>query len=362
MAVATISPTGSISSKVGDVGVSVNPFKQTAGISARPSNDVSVGVGVGLGGVGANIGVDVVEAPDFGLSVGAGISSSGVSLGPTIIAGGSKEAKAGGQIGAGVGGTVGSMFGPIGTIVGTTVGSTLGSLAGTAMSRGDRGHHNRGTVRRNLWGLHIWDKKGNFLLQDGTMANFFTDGQEGIHFWKDSSKRTKEHQGRGELYAYDIDYTNDMDYVSGMTGISLSRLLNGGKNTEIDQLGGLFGNQLLGKVGYGAEMSEGNFKSVMGNARGLYAKAGISSKEELLSLGSQALAEGRVNDADYAVIQQVGDMVFDDNYDLAQQLMNGRGSGIVAAAKTPKEKGGAQGVVSYEEAVAGLAPYFSRGA
>ena len=117
-----------------------------------------------------------------------------------------------------------------------------------------------------------------------------------------------------------------------MSGIALSRLLNGGKGKNVDQLGNQLGNAGLGKIGYGQELTPENFNTVMQNQRSMYAKAGIKSKSDAYALTDRMLKEGRINQIDAVTMQQAFNMMYDTNgYDTAKRLMAGRNRGAEVA-------------------------------
>jgi len=100
------------------------------------------------------------------------------------------------------------------------------------------------------------------------------------------------------LSAYDVDYTNDLDFSSNMMTNALMRMVAGGKGTPIDQVAGQLGNAALGKVGFGQDMTEENFNYVRDNVRGFYFKQGIQTKEDAYALSNQMFAEGRIAEVD----------------------------------------------------------------
>lgn len=176
-----------------------------------------------------------------------------------------------------------------------------------------------------------WQTKGladdeyKISLADGSFGDI---GNAGPHKIKDMTKLVGG-DTRSEMSDYDIDYTNDMDYASGMAGTTLNRLLYGGRNKNVDDMGALTGNALLGSVGHGADMSAQNFSTVMANARGLYSKAGIKSKEDALRLVGLAAKQGRLTAADQAQAMQTLDMMYDpDGFKKGSILMSGRWAGI----------------------------------
>ena len=302
---------GGISTSVLGQPVHANPLTGQVGTTVPIANsgDVHANVGLGVGptgDVGVSPRVQIGNSP--GAATGAGIGGTAASLGGDLIGG------------------------PIGGAVGSTVGSAAGSLIGGAFGGGiNPDHAARNSIRGNITNGFGGD---TFQLPDGSTANFSLDAHDGLHDFKDPTLRN-DNQGDRKLFAYDTDYTNNLDYLAGMGGTNLSRLINGNKSKSVDQLGGLMGNQALGSVGYGKDMTPQNFQTVVGNLRAMYAKQGIQNKQEMLSLANKAFADGRINDADHATMQQTANIIFDGDYNLASQLMANRNAGIKTAATPP---------------------------
>lgn len=224
------------------------------------------------------------------------------------------------------------------------------SIAGTSWQVGKSVDQSaRDIVRDHFKKGGLLDQDYNVTLADGTKASLGIDGHGGRHTVTNADLLTKEHKdqktgGANKLNAWDIDYTNDLDYAAGMAGIGLSRLISGGKSKNIDQLGNQLGNALISNIGYGKDFSPENFKKAQENARAVYAQAGIKDKATAFQLSNQAFAEGRLDETDLITTQQALNMVFDDNgYDTAKQLMAGRHRGLAvasqgsAAVNPPKE-------------------------
>lgn len=339
-----LSITGNISKPIGDnTTVSANPITQTAGIS-KPDvanvGDVSIGgsLGVGAGGVGVTPRIQVGDSPG---------ASSGASAGQTV-----------GSLG-------GSLLGPAGAVVGAGVGSAAGSLLGDAFG-GDSRVQKETKARDGLFSS--FEEAG--IFQDGKIElpdGHVWDRNNGPeHSWKYPDKRVNN-IGDRQLFSYETDYTNDLDYLSSMAGITLSRLVAGGKGKPVDQVGNALGNAFLGKIGYGADLSKENFAQVNTNTKAGFSRAGIKTKDDLLAVANAAYADGRINDSDYAVAQQVAGVVFDDNFSLAQQLMAGRWDGLKTAAKTPTDQTVNQEnkpgriyspIISPQEALLSVKPFF----
>lgn len=319
-----ISPTGSISQQVGPASISVNPLTQTAGVGTSAnlvnSGDVNLNVGVGAG---------------------FGPGGAGFGVTPNLQFGDSPNAQVGSQVGGGVGGLAGGIIGgPLGAAGGSLVGSGVGSLIGGAFGGGssqkNKEHKSRNSFINRLREFGLLDDNYQLALPDGSVATF--EGGAGMtHAARDPSKLVGEK--RSELFGFETDYTNDLDYVASMGGITLARMLGGGKDKAIDQTGNLIGNQALGKLGYGQDFNASNFNQVSDNLRAMYAQSGIKSKDEFLALANQAYTQGRFNDADRAVSQQVADLIFDKDFGKASQLMAGRWKGLDTASQRPGKGG-----------------------
>lgn len=331
----------------------------TASGAAGASNLVP-GSAAGTGGAGASAGAGGTSASG-GASVGAGAglpSALPGALGAASILGGSQIVAAnwgrggaeGGAIGA-VGGSAiaGGMYAlgatnPYALAAVVTV-SAIGGLAKTG-KHGDQ--LKRDSVRQvfESSGLMKREKRaigagafetGSFVtLADGSKFNLAVDGRGGKH--QHRYQPTGE-QGRDFLASYDIDYTNDLDFATGMGGIALSRMLVGGKATQSDQMGGQIGNAALANIGFGKDMTKENFDKAMSNMRAFYAQSNIGSKADAYALANKAYYEGRLNETDVIQAQQAFNMIFDDNgYESAKTLLTGRERGMEVAPNSEYEQ------------------------
>lgn len=207
--------------------------------------------------------------------------------------------------------------------------SLVGSLiGGKSKERLQRDH-----MRRGFQKAGVINDKWEVLLADGSTFNVGLDKSDGLHEVRDKSRIVKDGEDRS-LFAYDVDYTNDLDFSANMMTTALARMLSGGKSTPIDQMAGQLANASLGNVGYGQDMTEDNFNKARDNVRVWFAQSGIQSKEDAYALANQAFAEERMSEMDLAQMHQGINMVFDDNgYDSAISLMEGRWRGIELAAQ-----------------------------
>lgn len=195
----------------------------------------------------------------------------------------------------------------------------------------------RDMVRQRFSENGAVDKDFQFTLADGSKASIGVDGDQGRHAFTDPSKAVAG-KDVSHLNSYDTDYTNDLDYTAALGGITLSRLMTGGKATNIDQVGSQVGNAALSNIGYGKDFSAGNYNTLMSNMKAFYSQSGIKSKSDALQLLNQAYAEHRIDDSDHVSGMQALNMVYDDDgYQTAQKLMAGRFRGIEVAANEPTQ-------------------------
>lgn len=360
-----ISPTGTISAGGNDGRINVNPLTPSIGVSGS-----NAGVDVSPSGVDVGVGGRVAGNVSGSLGVGFNPASGNIGISPRVTIGNSQAEATGSQIGGMLGSGAGMVLGgPLGAAAGSLIGSALGSATGSFFKSTPK--HNDHLARNSMIGVlqdaGLINADGTATLPDGSTFNFAETGGGQNHEWTDPSKRVDAHQGRQDLFGFDTDYTNDLDYIGGMSGITLSRILSGGTSKSVDQVGSMLGNSFLGKTGYGAPLTQANFNNVMTNARAQYAKAGITSKTDLVSLANKMYADGRIKDFDYNTMLQTADMVFGNDFNKASQLMQGRWAGVDAATKTPADSEGrsgnrpgrilTSGAISPEEAFLSVQPY-----
>lgn len=156
-----------------------------------------------------------------------------------------------------------------------------------------------------------------------------------------------------------INTSNDLHYAAGISGVALSRIVNGGNNKSIDAVGAKLGNMTLGTSKGESQLTPDNFQKVSTNIKATYSKLGVKSKSDAYQLANQAYAEHRINETDLASMHRTFDMVFDPSgYDIAQQLVLGKDRGLStptasqAPVNTPKRKPVPQATLTRAEIIA----------
>jgi hypothetical protein len=361
----TTATAGVNSSYGGNTGLNV-------GVQQQVSDNTTVHAGVGVNGDGtANVGVGGNTQVNDELTVGGGVGiGTDGNIGPygSVRAGDSDAATAGGAVGQVAGTIVGGYYGgPVGAVAGGTAGGAAGSVAGQGFNDIYEGEgsgygtaaaifspigssiaYGAGKLFGSNASKETGERKGVYsgleqvgLIRNGEIVNpdgsklTIAEGDENPNrAWTNADLRQDKAGDRG-LFNYETDYTNDLDYVAGISGIALSRILVGDAGKSIDQAGGLLGNSFLASTGYGKQMTEENFNKVITNARSKYKEGGVDSKDEMLALSDKMLADGRVNEMDHHQMQLAADIVFDGNYDEANKSLAGRHDGVKSANKTP---------------------------
>ena len=279
-----------------------------------------------------------------GLQTAGGVAS--IALGVKTVYDGWQGSGKSGVVNGAVGGSMivaglsalgsSAMAGPYAPVVAAAIigGSILGTSTGGKKSVDQK---TRDLARDTVVKVGLADKDYKVTLADGKQFDIGVDGHGQQHTARDPSKLIGRKDGK--LNAYDVDYTNDLDYAASMGGISLSRLLHGGSGKAVDQMGGQLSNAAISSVGFGKDMTKENYEKVITNLRGMYAKSGLKTKTDAYQLANQAFAEKRINDSELVAMQQSFNLVFDNNsFDTAQKLMNGRWKGIEAAKDAPPKK------------------------
>lgn len=308
---------------------------------------------VGTSAVGSTTGVATGTAATAGTEAAGSTAAAGAStLGTTLaVAGGALGVAGGayavyqgwgqggkeGALNGAIGGTAmaagasamlaaaGLALGPIGwaAIIGTSIlGNAIQTRTGKSGDQQDRDTARRG-FKEN--GSTNPEDNWNVSLADGTKVDVGIDGHDGYHEARDYN--VVKNDGK-PLNAWDIDYSNDLDFVSGMGGMALSRIVNGGVSQGIDQFGGQLGNAALGNIGYGKDMTQTNFNKMAENQRAIYAQKGIKTKSDAFALANQAFADGRIDETQMISAHQSFNMIFDNDYKTATALMSGRNQGV----------------------------------
>jgi len=243
----------------------------------------------------------------------------------------------GGPPGMATGAVIGGITGGALSMVGLGVQAVVGGLSKSGKG-GDQ--QVRDWVRSDWESKGLIDKDHNITLADGSVFNVGQDGNSGTHDVRNPEQLTRGKDGSihsGKATAYNVDYTNDLDYSSGMTGSTLQRLLYGGRQKNLDEMAGQLGNSFLSSVGYGQDMTKENFDKVMYNARSAYARMGLTNKQDALMLLKAAAEEGRLSAADQAEALQTLNMMYDKNgYEFGSTLMKTRQPSITAVKNLPE--------------------------
>jgi hypothetical protein len=289
-----------------------------AGAAGGAGGAGGAGAAGGAGGAGATSGLQVAGGA---LSIASGLYTIYNSWGTGGVQGGIQGAIGAAGVSAGM--TAIGMWNPY---VAAAIAVT--AIAGGAVHTGKSKEQLKRDLVRNVFKeLGVTNDRGEFELPDGTIATIGKDGKSEQREVKDRSKFIGKDDRK--LNPYDTDYTNDLDFMSSMFGITLSRVLSGAVATNVNQVGSQMGNALLANIGTGKELTKENFDKLITNARAIYAKAGIKSREDLYQLANLMFKEGRINQTQMISMHQTAEMLYGNkNYDYALNLMKGRNANI----------------------------------
>jgi len=148
-----------------------------------------------------------------------------------------------------------------------------------------------------------------------------------------SVKLIKESEEKSD----DDTYGNEVGFLATLCGISLARILAGGKSPEIDACGEQIGDAAASNVRPGILDSD-SLESLIVNFKSIFAQSGIKSKSDAFQLANQAFAELRLNDSDTTCLHIMLNIIYDDtNIDFVSSLLSGRQRGYDAIEATNEE-------------------------
>jgi hypothetical protein len=309
----------------------------------------SAGAGAGASASGAAIGVGAAENTTV---AGGGTAASGGGFGAAALTWAGYAAAAYGaysmvdQWGRGGnaqsratqgsnGAAIGAVFGPYGAIIGAAIGVAVGSInAGKSAQQMRRDALRSGFRRVGIFQQGEGDHQV-VGLADGSTYDVGVDGSGSRAKLPDGTVKTyarpeliaerdKEHiSDNNELRPYDIDYTNDLDYITSLATKAANLLPVGGtlarETSEVDQINGYLTNAATSNVG--REMTEENFGAVMENVRGFYANMGIENAEQGMAIIEDMKKQNRISEDDYNAMVMGMDFAFNSDFERAQQLM-----------------------------------------
>lgn len=238
---------------------------------------------------------------------------------------------AGASQGASIGMTIGGIYGAaIGAVIGLAIGSINAGKSGPQRKRDALRDHfvnqeiferdQNGSVRVQLKGGDFYD-----VGVDGGGSTAKYNGADKTYANPDRiAERDKESVLSGNrLRPYDIDYTNDLDYITHLATKGVNLLPVGGtfarRTSEVDQVNGLLTNAATSDTG--REWTRENFSSVMENVRGFYGKMGITSFEQGMEVIQKMRDDKRLSQDDFNSISLGLEFAFNNNFDRAQQLL-----------------------------------------
>ena len=224
---------------------------------------------------------------------------------------------------------------PVGAAIGAVIGLAIGSInAGKSSEQQKRDALRAQYVSQ---GLFQKEENGSVTIRqaDGSVYDTGIDGSKGRAMNADGTVKTYANPDRiaerdkgnvldgNELRPYDIDYTNDLDYIASLATKGANLFPVGGsgarKTREVDQMNGYLTNAAT--HGIGREFTEENFGAVMANVREYYKGMGITSAEQGLEAAKKMFEANRLSKDDYNAMVLGFEFAFSENFEQAQQLL-----------------------------------------
>jgi hypothetical protein len=309
-----------------------------------------------LAGEGAKAGATSAAS---GTGQSAGTSAGGimagvgtaVAVGGAIYAGhniiknwGERNTAAGAANGMALGASVGSLVPGIGTLAGAAIGAALGAAVGQIKAGKHEDNIIRDSIRKGLTDVGFLeyggkgDKQNFYLtLANGSKYDISGEHQEGEYLkdangnvikdtlkegrtWYDKSKVQGDPGASDKLRPFNVDYTCDLDYMTSLSGMGLSKLMGlPNDKSQAEHLGGYFTNAATSNAA-SRDFTPENFTNSMANMRPFYEKAGFTSEDQVNKQAETLFNSGKIDQGAFDQIRQGASMVFTNNYELASNL------------------------------------------
>lgn len=203
----------------------------------------------------------------------------------------------------------------------------VGSLVLGSIQAGKSGNQTaRDQLRAGAEHLGLTDDKFNITLANGSKFDIGIDGHGGQREVYNTAGLRPDQKDIHTLNAWDLDYTKDLDAITGVAGNGLALMLYGdGHNDHVTQMGNYFTNAAV-STAKTADLTEAGFAETQKNMQKMYSDSGIKNKADAYALSNQLFAEGRVNQTQLVSIQQGINLTFDPfktSFGAAHQLLEG---------------------------------------
>lgn len=317
--VGSVQGVGNILNITDDIGIS--NIGGTLGAKAIPGIGAVAGIYTGVDqaiDVFENIGdLRKSDAKKFGA---IGLGSAGASIGAGISVASAIA----------TGATIGSAIPVAGTLIGAAVGAVIGFASGFFGSSKSKERMERDAFRdafEKVGLTKLNERKMDMLeLADGTMYHIGEEGflekqiynpqRADIQLLKDRAKVNNK------LLAYEVDYTNDLDYMTSLSADALSNFILQTNNERVKDMTAHLTNGATSNTN-SREFNIENWSKSIENMRSMYKKVGINDFEQGIHLTTQLLDNNVINIDKANQFLQGLQMIFLDNdnsFKLASKL------------------------------------------
>lgn len=293
----------------------------------------------GIEGLHKSFGVGSADSRKAGALAGteAGIGAAGLGVGTAVL----------------MGASVGSALPVIGTVIGAAVGAVVGVATGSAKTGHSKEQRARDNWRRTYTQVGVFSKapktEGSshntyaMQLADGRWYDVGHDGSGSRATFingevkqianpdrlTEADKHRMVNDKTGAVRAvlpYNVDYTNDLDLLGSMMLAGMIVPVGGSyqneRSAEVPQMIGYMTNGITSNCG--RDFSIKNYQIMADNAKALYAKIGITNKDQMVNSMGEAYLMGQLTYDDYMSSLTAANLMYDENgYQQAQAMIAG---------------------------------------
>lgn len=250
-----------------------------------------------------------------------------------------------------MGAQVGASLGVVGAAIGAAVGAAVGLATGSVKAGKSTEQRARDTWRSvyaqtgifsqaphsegggTTYAMQLADGRWYDVGHDGSgsRATFINGDAKSIAHPErlTESDRKSMTKGNGEIRGvlpYNVDYTNDLDFVGSLmlTGmiVPIGGTYQKQRSSEVPQMLGYMTNGITSNCG--REFTLANYKVMTDNAKALYSKIGITNKQQMVNSMGEAYLYGQIDYNDYMNSLTAANLMYDDNgYEQAKGMMQG---------------------------------------
>lgn len=199
----------------------------------------------------------------------------------------------------------------------------------------------RNHLKDNVGLIQMVDGKHSVELADGSFYDVGIDGGARLDKDFDPNKILSTDQSLvdGNVRPYNVDYTNDLDYMTSIAANTLTGMAFGGSSKSQGDMGGYLTNAATSQL-ESREFTYDNWVESMKNIRKFYSDSGITSAEMAYSTIDLYLSENKITEDQANEMRHGIALAFSgspqESYELAQKLNENRWNGTEFEGAPPE--------------------------